>query len=244
MSTGAIVAIITVIIVVLIAGALILGSRAALRRRQLRERFGPEYERAVREHDSQRKAEAALAQRERRVRGLDIRPLTQAARAQYSSEWTAVQEQFVDAPQAAVTGAQTLVAAVMKDRGYPDQSYDQTLADLSVEHASALGHFRTAHEISQNAASGEASTEDLRQALIHYRALFTDLLGQPSAGVDARPSGPREGAAVGDVAGPAPGDLDGRAIDGPDPDPDPDPDPVLDPDPAADSAVTSRPQGR
>jgi Tfp pilus assembly protein PilX len=273
MSTGAIVAIITIIVIVLIVVALILGSRAALRRRRLRERFGPEYERAVAEHDSQRKAEAALARRERRVRGLDIRPLSQAARAQYSSEWTAVQEQFVDAPQAAVTGAQTLVAAVMKDRGYPHQSYDQTLADLSVEHASALGHFRTAHEISQNAASGEASTEDLRQALIHYRALFTELLGQPSADADVRSAGPREeAAAAGNVAGPAPGELDERAIDGPDadldldpdrhPDPDPDPDPDADPDlhpdrhpdpgpdadpdlhPDAGRVVTSRPQVR
>jgi hypothetical protein len=234
MSTGAVVAII-IIAVVLIVVALLLVTRTALRRRRLRERFGPEYERAVSEYDNPRKAEAVLAQRERRVQGLDIHPLSQAARAQYSSEWAAVQEQFVDAPQASVTGAQTLVAAVMKDRGYPAESYDQTLADLSVEHAGALGHFRTAHEISENAASGEASTEDLRQALIHYRVLFTELLGQAPIDLHAPSPGPLDEAASGEVTGPAPGDLDGHAANGlGDPDPDP----------AADGAVSSRAQGR
>ena len=95
---------------------------------------------------SRREAEAELAGRERHVRELDIRPLSPSARTQYMSEWTAVQEQFVDAPQAAVTGAQTLVSAVMKDRGYPTEPYDQTVADLSVEHVSTLEHFRAAHE--------------------------------------------------------------------------------------------------
>ena len=91
----------------------------------------------------------------------------------------------MDAPQAAVTGAQTLVSAVMEDRGYPTQPYDQTVADLSVEHASTLDHFRAAHDISQKAASGAASTEDLRQAMIHYRALFAELLGEPAARLEA-----------------------------------------------------------
>ena len=85
----------------------------------------------------------------------------------------------MDAPQAAVTGAQTLVTAVMKDRGYPTEAFDQTVADLSVEHAATLDHYRAAHDISQRAGSGTASTEELRQAMIHYRALFTELLGQP-----------------------------------------------------------------
>jgi hypothetical protein len=159
---------------------------AANRRRRLRERFGPEYDRAVTERGSRREAEAELAERERHVRDLDIRPLSPSARNQYQSEWTAVQEQFVDAPQAAVTGAQTLVSAVMEDRGYPTQPYDQTLADLSVEHASTLDHFRAAHDISQNAAAGTATTEDLRQAMIHYRALFAELLGEPTSNLDGR----------------------------------------------------------
>ena len=97
-----------------------------------------------------------------------------------------MQEQFVDAPQAAVTGAQTLVTAVMDDRGYPTDAYDQIVADLSVEHAATLDHFRAAHDISQRAAGGTASTEDLRQAMIHYRALFTELLGQPGSTPDRR----------------------------------------------------------
>jgi len=183
MSTGAIVA---VIIVVIVVAAVLVVMVAVNRRHRLQERFGPEYDRAVTEHGSRREAEAELAERERHVRKLDIRPLSQVARTQYRSEWTAVQEQFVDAPQAAVTGAQTLVLAVMKDRGYPTQPYDQTLADLSVEHASTLDHFRAAHDISQNAAAGAASTEDLRQAMIHYRALFAELLGEPAARPDGR----------------------------------------------------------
>ena len=174
MSTGAIVAIVVVVIVV---AAIVVVMAAMNRRHRLQQKFGPEYDRAVTEHGSRREAEAELAGRERHVRELDIRPLSPSARTQYMSEWTAVQEQFVDAPQAAVTGAQTLVSAVMKDRGYPTEPYDQTVADLSVEHASTLEHFRAAHDISRNAAS--ASTEDLRQAMIHYRALFAELLGEP-----------------------------------------------------------------
>jgi hypothetical protein len=176
MSTGAIVAIIVVILVV---AAVLIGLSALNRRRRLRERFGPEYDRAVSEQ-GRRDAEAELAERERRVRKLDIRPLTPTARAQYTSEWTALQEQFVDAPQAAVAGAQTLVTAVMRDRGYPTEGFDQTVADLSVEHAATLDHYRAAHDISQRAASGAAATEELRQAMIHYRALFAGLLGQPA----------------------------------------------------------------
>ncbi len=175
MSTGAIIAI---IVVILIVAALLVGLSVVNRRRWLRGRFGPEYDRAVSEH-GRREAEAELTERERRVRQLDIKPLSPTARAQYASEWTAVQEQFVDAPQVAVTGAQTLVTAVMKDRGYPTEAFDQTVADLSVEHAATLDHYRAAHDISQRAGSGTASTEELRQAMIHYRALFTELLGQP-----------------------------------------------------------------
>jgi hypothetical protein len=186
MSAGAIVAIIVVVIIV---AAVLAGMAAANRRRRLRERFGPEYDRAVSEHGSRREAEAELNEREKHVRELDIRPLSPAAQSQYRSEWTAVQEQFVDAPQAAVTGAQTLVSAVMEDRGYPTQPYDQTVADLSVEHASTLDHFRAAHDISQKAASGAASTEDLRQAMIHYRALFAELLGEPAARLGAAAGG-------------------------------------------------------
>jgi hypothetical protein len=186
MATGAIVAIIIVVIVV---AAALLVLTTVNRRRRLRERFGPEYDRAVTERGNRREAEAELAKREKHVRELDIRPLSPTARNQYQSEWTALQEQFVDAPQAAVTGAQTLVSTVMEARGYPTQPYDQTLADLSVEHASTLDHFRAAHDISQNAAAGTATTEDLRQAMIHYRALFAELLGEPTSNLNGHAAG-------------------------------------------------------
>jgi hypothetical protein len=212
MATGAIVAIVIVVIVV---AAILFMLTMANRRRRLRERFGPEYDRAVTERGSRREAEAELAQREKHVRGLDIRPLSPTARSQYQSEWTAVQEQFVDAPQGAVTGAQTLVSAVMEDRGYPTQPYDQTLADLSVEHASTLDHFRAAHDISQNAAAGTASTEDLRQAMIHYRALFAELLGDPASNPDGHtgPDGVPATEASRGTAGdqPAPSSIDQSA---------------------------------
>jgi hypothetical protein len=212
MATGAIVAIVIVVIVV---AAVLLVLTTVNRRRRLRERFGPEYDRAVTERGSRREAEAELAKREKHVRELDIRPLSPTARNQYQSDWTAVQEQFVDAPQAAVTGAQSLVSAVMEDRGYPTQPYDQTLADLSVEHASTLDHFRAAHDISQKAAAGTASTEDLRQAMIHYRALFAELLGDPASNLDGRAGQdgvPAAEAGPGTAAGqPAPSTVDQSA---------------------------------
>jgi hypothetical protein len=173
--------IITVIIVVaaIVVVAVVAGVVYDARRRHLRRRFGPEYDSLVEERGSRRKAEAELAGRERRVRGLDIRPLDPAARSRYARRWTAVQEHFVDAPPGAVEDAQRLVLAVMSERGYPTEGDDQVLADLSVDHAGALDHYRAAHGISQRAADNLASTEDLRQAVIHYRALFQDLLGRP-----------------------------------------------------------------
>jgi hypothetical protein len=179
MSAGATVAIIVVIVIIL-AVALFVATTA--RRRRLKERFGPEYERLVTDQQSQRKAEAELASRERRVRRLDIRPLTPAARTEYIAQWTSIQERFVDQPVSAVSHAQQLVTAVLQDRGYPTEGYEQILADLSVEHARTLEHYRAAHALSESSANGSASTEDLRQAMIHYREMFDDLLGdEPTA---------------------------------------------------------------
>jgi Tfp pilus assembly protein PilX len=177
MSTGIIVVIVVAVIVV---AALVTGVMAIMRRRRLQQRFGPEYDRVSGERDSKLKADSELAERERRVRDLDIQPLTDAARASYAAQWADIQERFVDAPADAVTGSQLLVTAVMTDRGYPVEHHDQVLADLSVEHSDTLGHYRAAEEISQSAAADTASTEDLRQAMIHYRALFSDLLGDPA----------------------------------------------------------------
>jgi hypothetical protein len=178
MSTGIIAGIVVTVVVV---GVVVLGVMAVLRRRRLRQRFGPEYDRLVRERDSRREAEAELTGRERRVQGLDIRPLTEVARASYAGRWTSIQEQFVDAPADAVSGGQFLVADVMTERGYPAGQHDQgqVLADLSVGHSGTLGRYRAAEEISEKAAAGTASTEDLRQAMVHYHAMFADLLGYP-----------------------------------------------------------------
>ena len=178
MSTGIIVGIVVAVIVV---GAVVLGVMAVSRRRRLQQRFGPEYDRLVGERDSRREAEAELTGRERRVQGLDIQPLTEVARASYAGRWMSIQEQFVDEPANAVSGAQFLVADVMTERGYPAQQHDQdqVLADLSVEHSGTLDRYRAAEEISGKAAAGTASTEDLRQAMVHYHALFADLLGEP-----------------------------------------------------------------
>ena len=177
MSTGIIAAVVAAVIVI---GAVAAALLAVLRRRRLQQRFGPEYGRIVGEQDSTRKAEAELSARERRVRDLDIQPLTDPARAGYADQWASIQEHFVDAPADAVSGAQLLVVAVMTERGYPAEHDDQVLADLSVEHSGTLDRYRAAEEISHRAAAGTASTENLRQAMTGYRALFGDLLGEPA----------------------------------------------------------------
>jgi hypothetical protein len=176
MSTGTMVVIIVVVVVV---AAVIAAVAYSARRRRLQQRFGPEYDRAVEDSGSKRKAEAELSEREKRVRHLDIQSLDPAARDSYASQWTTIQEQFVDSPADAVTGAQSLITSVMNDRGYPTEDAAQIMADLSVEHASTLEHFREAQDLSGRAAGGTATTEDLRQAMVHYRALFQELLGDP-----------------------------------------------------------------
>lgn len=154
----------------------------AIRRRRLRQQFGPEYDRVVTERESRTRGEAELTERQRRVRRLHIQPLTETARAQYLSQWQAIQEQFVDSPETAVSEAYTLVTAVMRERGYPVDDDDQVSADLSVDHARTVEHFRAAQAITREVAHGSVGTEDLRQAFIHYRALFADLLGAPADG--------------------------------------------------------------
>ena len=175
MSVGAMIAIIMAIIIILIVIMMLSGS--AGRRRRLKERFGPEYDKVVGERSSRRTAEAELAARQRRVRKLRVHDLSDAARAKYEARWIEVQERFVDDPSHAISDAQALVEVVMGERGYPVSGYQQTVADLSVAHARALDHFRSAHEVGDRAAAGQATTEDLRIALLHYRELFGDLLG-------------------------------------------------------------------
>jgi hypothetical protein len=175
-----------IIVLVILAVVVIAAATVAGRRSRLRHQFGPEYDRAIAEHHGALRAEAELTGRHRRVRKLDIRPLSQDARQRYSADWSAIQERFVDAPRAAVMQANSLVASVMTERGYPNADDEQAIADLSVDHAQTVGHFRAARQItgqlSDEGAYGEDDTEALRQALIHYRALFADLLGEPDAG--------------------------------------------------------------
>jgi hypothetical protein len=138
-----------------------------------------EYDRAVTETGSRRKAEAELAARQRRVAKLDIRPLTREENTRYQGEWNAVQERFVDAPTEAVAQAATLVTTVMRVRGYPTEDRDEAMEALSVDHAPTLARYREARTISERAGSGGATTDDLRNAMLQYRELFHELVVSP-----------------------------------------------------------------
>jgi len=146
------------------------------RSRHLRERFGPEYDRTVRSEGNIRKAEAELDARARRVEALHIHPLNASDRARFEESWRRIQAQFVDDPSGAVTQGDRLIGEVMTVRGYPVADFEQRVADVSVDHADVVINYRAAREIALQHSRGEASTEDLRQALVHYRALFKDLL--------------------------------------------------------------------
>ena len=172
-----------------IAGAIaivliiLLGVALYMRRRRkttagLRTRFGAEYDQAVVTHGSERKAEANLADRETRVEGLKIRELGAAERERFVADWHVVQSRFVDHPKGAVTEADELVSSLLKARGYPVADFDQRSADLSVDHPQVVENYRAAHDIALRHERGEAGTEDLRQAMIHYRSLFDDLVSE------------------------------------------------------------------
>jgi len=146
------------------------------RSQALRKRFGPEYEHIVHATGDLRKAEASLQARVRHVEQLNIRSLSRDDAARYSNAWRQVQAQFVDSPNDAVTEADRLVGEVMHARGYPLGDFEQRVADISVDHPDVVMNYRAARELAQRHARAEASTEDLRQAMVHYRALFDDLL--------------------------------------------------------------------
>jgi hypothetical protein len=170
------------IVVLLVIAAIGYGIWFVTRRRALQHRFGPEYDRAVAEGDSRVAVERELRERERRHAELELRDLTPEARTRYTAAWSEIQARFLDEPAGAVRDADTLVTELIAERGYPTGEYEEQVAHLSVEHARTLGHYRDAHEISQLSDRGEATTEQLRQAVVHYRTLFSDLLG-----VDATP---------------------------------------------------------
>ncbi|HZY99741.1 MAG TPA: hypothetical protein VFE36_09220 [Candidatus Baltobacteraceae bacterium] len=182
MSTGAnptVYYVVAAIVVIAIVVAIVLAMRAA-RSRELEKRFGPEYERAVREKGDRAAAERELGARQARVKKFHIEELPAGAKERYDEEWRTVQTRFVDAPQAAVVDADHLVASVMRDRGYPLEKFDQRAADISTDHPHVVEDYRVAHGIALRGERSEVSTEDLRRAMQRYRTLFDDLLGAES----------------------------------------------------------------
>ncbi|MFF8289835.1 hypothetical protein ACF068_11490 [Streptomyces sp. NPDC016309] len=174
MSTGTLLAIVIPVAVVLAALAVI--AFLGLRSRRLRQRFGPEYDRTVEDTGSRTAAERELSAREKRHEALDIRPLPGEVRDRYSRDWDDVQGEFVDQPEDAVQDADLLVTSLMRERGYPVEDLDQRLRDLSVEHGRTVEHYRAAHEVNRLSMQHRATTEQLRGAMVHYHALFDELL--------------------------------------------------------------------
>jgi hypothetical protein len=161
---------------VLVCLALAWTAFSARRRRRLQESFGPEYDRTVADAPSRREAESELAEREKRRRDFEVKPLEPESRERYSEEWSRAQERFVDDPAGAIGNADRLIQAVMRERGYPVEDFEQRAADVSVDHPEVVSNYRAARGISIANERGKASTEDLRTAMVHYRALFVELL--------------------------------------------------------------------
>jgi hypothetical protein len=165
------------VVILLVAG---LAGLYVRRRRSttagLRQKFGSEYERAVQEHGSGRKAEAKLTDREKRIEKLTIRELDAVEHERFSRQWESVQSRFVDSPKGAVAEADDLLSSLMKVRGYPVSEFDQRADDMSVDHPRVVENYRSAHAIALRVGKDQATTEDLRVAMIHYRSLFQELV--------------------------------------------------------------------
>jgi hypothetical protein len=170
-----IIAIVVILAIALVAVLAYLGARRR-RTHELQSRFGDEYTRVVSEKGDQRSAEAELVEREKRREKLEIRPLSSESEARYADSWRGVQARFVDAPSESIRDAHSLVIETMRERGYPTDDFEQRAADISVDHPDVVENYRAAHAIADRNDRGEASTEDLRQAMVHYRALFKRLL--------------------------------------------------------------------
>lgn len=168
------------IVIAVVAVIVVLGvvwSAIRTRRTQtLQDRFGPEYDRTVEQSGGRREAERELAERQKRHDELDLKPLSPEARDRYVAQWRETQGLFVDDPTGAVSRADELVQKVMRERGYPVDDFEQRAADISVEHPELVERYRTANGIARASERGEASTEDLRHSVRHYRALFVELL--------------------------------------------------------------------
>ena len=169
---------IVVIAIIVVAAIGFITSRKR-RSQKLRERFGPEYDRVVRQEGDPRRAEGVLEFRQKRREKFNIRPLSAADRSSFATRWNEVQARFVDDPRGAVTVADSLVTEVMQSRGYPIGEFEQRAADLSVDYPVIVANYHAAHDIASRHSTGKASTEDLRQAMVHYRALFQELLEEP-----------------------------------------------------------------
>jgi hypothetical protein len=200
MSTGAIVGIVIAVVVVLALAAFLV--RLELRRRRLRDRFGPEYDRIREDRAGRRAAEQELTERERRHAEFGVTPISPMSRDRYTKNWALIQATFVDQPSKAVDEADRLVVTIMQERGYPHANFDERLSMLSVEHGSVLHHYRNGHDIRARHAVSQLSTEDLRTAMVHYRTLIEDLLEarpetiQPRKPVAATTSGNGNGNAA------------------------------------------------
>ena len=178
MSTGVIIAIVVVAVLLLLAVGVAAGKIGQRKRKskKLKESFGPEYDRALEQHGSRKEAERSLEQRKERREGLEIRPLEREQQEHFAGQWRNLQARFVDAPQEAVRESDHLVKEVMRQRGYPVDNFEQRADDISVDHPHVVENYRSAGRIAERNERGEASTEDLRQATVHYRALFEELL--------------------------------------------------------------------
>jgi hypothetical protein len=168
--------IVIAVVAAVVVLALVWSALRARRTRTLKDQFGREYDRTVEQAGGRRDAERELRERQKRHDELDLKPLSPEARDRYASQWQVTQTRFVDDPIGAVAEADALVQQVMKDRGYPVDDFDRRVAEISVEHPDLVERYRTAHGIAQASERNEASTEDLRHAVRHYRALFTELL--------------------------------------------------------------------
>jgi hypothetical protein len=184
MDRNVLIAIVAIIIVLAIVAAIVV-SRRKQRSVHLRQNFGPEYDRALQQHGNAAKAEAVLAEREARVHKLSIRELPPTERAAYADQWAAVQRRFVDDPSMAVNEAASLVDVVMNARGYPMGDFDQRADDISVNYPGLVQNYRSAREIVVHHGTGQATTEDLRRAMVYYRSLFDELLGTNAAATTA-----------------------------------------------------------
>jgi len=168
--------VVIVIVALIVVAAVVAAAMRTRRSRELQERFGPEYDRVAADAPSRRQAEAELREREKRREELDIRPLDPHDRDRYRARWQDLQARFVDDPPGSVAEADVLIQEVMRARGYPVDDFDTRSADLSVDHPDVVEHYRAGHGIAASHARGDAGTDELRQAVRHYRALFESLV--------------------------------------------------------------------